>query len=117
LTPIRHLQALPDLSRRERRDLAALLKSVLSAFDRVFNVPFPYVMAIHQRPTDGLDHHAYHLHVEFYTPMRSAGRLKYLAGSELGAGVFINDTLPEESAARLRACVLEAERSEELVHG
>jgi UDPglucose--hexose-1-phosphate uridylyltransferase len=29
-------------------------------------------------------------------------RLKYLAGSELGAGVFTADTLPEEKAAELR---------------
>jgi galactose-1-phosphate uridylyltransferase len=29
-----------------------------------------------------------------------------LAGSELGAGVFINDTLPEQTAAALRAVPL-----------
>jgi UDPglucose--hexose-1-phosphate uridylyltransferase len=28
--------------------------------------------------------------------------LKYLAGSETGAGMFINDTLPEEKARELR---------------
>ncbi len=47
----------------------------------------------------------YHLHIEFYPPMRSATRLKYLAGSEAGAGMFINDTLAEEKAAELRAKV------------
>jgi UDPglucose--hexose-1-phosphate uridylyltransferase len=31
------------------------------------------------------------------------GRLKYLAGTELGAGVFTADTLPEDKAAELRA--------------
>jgi UDPglucose--hexose-1-phosphate uridylyltransferase len=30
------------------------------------------------------------------------GRLKYLAGSELGAGVFTADTLPEDTAAALQ---------------
>ena len=30
-------------------------------------------------------------------------RLKYLAGSELGAGVFTADTLPEEKARELQA--------------
>ena len=30
-------------------------------------------------------------------------RLKYLAGSEMGAGVFTADTLPEDKAAELRA--------------
>ena len=40
-----------------------------------------------------------HLHVEFYPPLRTAEKLKYLAGSEQGAGTFISDALPEESAA------------------
>ena len=30
-------------------------------------------------------------------------RLKYLAGSEIGAGVFTADTLPEQKADELRA--------------
>ena len=59
-------------------------------------------MAIHQRPTEGGDHDALHLHIEFYPPNRTATKLKYLAGSEAGAGAFINDTLPEETAATLR---------------
>jgi UDPglucose--hexose-1-phosphate uridylyltransferase len=39
----------------------------------------------------------------FYPAYRMPGRLKYLAGSELGAGTFTADTLPEEKAAELRA--------------
>jgi UDPglucose--hexose-1-phosphate uridylyltransferase len=31
------------------------------------------------------------------------GRLKYLAGSEAGAGVFTADTLPEDKARELQA--------------
>jgi UDPglucose--hexose-1-phosphate uridylyltransferase len=31
------------------------------------------------------------------------GRLKYLAGSEMGAGVFTADTLPEDTAQELQA--------------
>ncbi len=46
-----------------------------------------------------------HLHVEFYPPLRSAEKLKYLAGSEQGAGTFICDVLPEESAAALREAI------------
>jgi len=46
-----------------------------------------------------------HLHVEFYPPLRTAEKLKYLAGSEQGAGTFISDTLPEESAAKLREAI------------
>jgi UDPglucose--hexose-1-phosphate uridylyltransferase len=102
LSARRHIGALTELSRQERRDLASLLKSVLVAYDRLFDRPFPYVMALHQRPTDGRRHDHYHFHIEIYPPLRTAHKLKYLAGSEIGAGTFINDTLPEQKAAELR---------------
>jgi UDPglucose--hexose-1-phosphate uridylyltransferase len=99
----RHLQALTDLTRTEQKDLASILKSLLVAFDKLFAFSFPYMMVIHQRPVDNQDYDYYHFHIEFYPPLRTANKLKYLAGSETGAGVFINDTLPEEKAAELRA--------------
>jgi len=37
-------------------------------------------------------------------------KLKYLAGSETGAGMFINDTLAEEKAAELRSKVTPVEK-------
>ncbi len=101
----RHLQAFSNFSNAEERDLAAILKQILAAFDRLFDRSFPYIMAIHQRPSDGADHNHYHFHIEFYPPMRTATKLKYLAGSEAGAGMFINDTLPEIKAAELRDLV------------
>jgi UDPglucose--hexose-1-phosphate uridylyltransferase len=61
------------------------------------------MMVMHQRPTDGDDYGYYHFHIEFYPPHRTATKIKYLAGCESGAGTFINDTLPEEKAAELRA--------------
>jgi UDPglucose--hexose-1-phosphate uridylyltransferase len=102
LTPRRHVGWLHELDAGERRDLARLLGSLLRGYDRLFGFSLPYVMAVHQRPTDRADRDAYHLHLEFYPPNRTATKLKYLAGSEAGAGAFINDTLPEETAARLR---------------
>ncbi len=98
----RHVQALTDLTLREQRDLAGILKQVLAAYDRLFDVSFPYIMAMHGRPSDGLNYEHYHFHIEFYPPMRTAAKMKYLAGSEAGAGMFINDTLPEEKAAELK---------------
>lgn len=101
----RHVQALSEFSPAEERDLATILKQVLAAFDRLFDRPFPYIMAIHQRPSDGSSYDHYHFHIEFYPPMRTATKLKYLAGSEAGAGMFINDTLPEVKALELRNLV------------
>jgi UDPglucose--hexose-1-phosphate uridylyltransferase len=102
LMPRRHVGWLWELSGDEALGLARMLKAVLAKYDALFGFPLPYIMAVHQRPTDGGDHDAYHLHVEFYPPNRTERKLKFLAGSEAGAGAFINDTLPEETAERLR---------------
>jgi UDPglucose--hexose-1-phosphate uridylyltransferase len=103
VAPCRPVPSIAGLEATERREFARALKTVLLKFDRLWDRPFPYVMVIHQAPTDGLPHAEAHLHIEFYPAYRMQGRLKYLAGSELGAGVFTADTLPEEKAAELRA--------------
>ena len=103
VAPKRPVGALPGLTETERKDIARALKVVLLKFDGLWSHPFPYVMILHQAPTDGAEHPQSHLHFEFYPPFRMPGRLKYLAGSELGAGVFTADTLPEEKASELQA--------------
>jgi len=102
ITATRHLQDLTQMTSNEQADLALILKQILVAFDRLFNVSFPYMMVLHQQPSDGGIYDFYHFHIEFYPPMRTATKLKFLAGSESGAGMFINDTLAEEKAAELR---------------
>jgi UDPglucose--hexose-1-phosphate uridylyltransferase len=102
LSPRRHLGWLHELSADEVDDLARLLKTVLMKYDALFGFSLPYMMGIHQRPTDGGDHDGYHLHVEFLPPNRTADKLKYLAGSETSAGAWITDTVPEETAIQLR---------------
>ena len=104
----RHVGWLHELDAGERRGLASLLRSLIQGYDRLFDFSLPYIMAVHQRPTDVTDRDDYHLHLEFYPPNRTATKLKYLAGSEAGAGAFINDTLPEETAPQLRAAIDEA---------
>jgi UDPglucose--hexose-1-phosphate uridylyltransferase len=77
------------------------MQRITRTYDRLFDLPMPYMMSMHQAPAE-VSPQA-HLHVEFYPILRDRGRLKFLAGSESGAGVFINDTLAEESADRLRS--------------
>jgi UDPglucose--hexose-1-phosphate uridylyltransferase len=102
----RHVQSLEDFTLDEQQDFAAMLKAILVAYDRLFSISFPYIMAMHQRPCDGGLYEYYHFHVEFYPPLRTATKLKYLAGSETGAGMFINDTLPEAKAQELRSKIV-----------
>ena len=78
-----------------------------------FAARFPY--EVHLAPArhapslldlDGAGHEPVsHLHLEFTPLHRTADKLKYLAGSELGAGAFINDVAPEDAAGRLREAV------------
>ncbi|HEY4452067.1 MAG TPA: hypothetical protein VGN13_10805 [Solirubrobacteraceae bacterium] len=110
-----HRASLAACSAEELRLLAEGLQAVVRGFDALFGRPFPYVMAVHQAPTvagpaPGAAPLAGggHLHVEFYPPLRTAEKLKYLAGSEQGAGTFIADMLPEEAAAELREAIARA---------
>ena len=102
LAPKRHQATMLDWSAEDAEDLALVLKGLLRKYDALFEKPFPYIMVCHQAPTDGAPHPEYHLHFEFYPPLRTAQKLKYLAGCESGAGNFIMDKLAEESAAELR---------------
>jgi UDPglucose--hexose-1-phosphate uridylyltransferase len=101
--PNRHAEALTDFSNDELRDLGIVFKQTISAFDKLFDRSFPYIMVMHGRPSDGENYYFFDFHIEFYPPLRTASKLKFLAGSEAGAGMFINDTLPEEKAAELRS--------------
>ena len=95
-----HLAALPP---RELRDFADVLRRTVIRFDNLWRMPFPYVMVLHQAPTDGGDYAGFHFHIEFHPPLRRPNLLKYLAGPEIGGGNFLSDTSPEEKAAELRA--------------
>jgi UDPglucose--hexose-1-phosphate uridylyltransferase len=102
LAPKKHLSCLAEFTPEDRKDLALVLKGLLLKYDGLFNFSFPYLMVIHQAPTDGGEYPHYHLHFEFYPPHRTEKKLKYLAGCEAGAGSYINDTMAEEKAAELR---------------
>ncbi len=101
----RHTGSLSTMNREERLGLARVIKCVTGAYDDLFGFPFPYMMCMHQDPSDGDEYPYYHYHIEFYPPMRDMDKLKYNASSETGAWATINDTRPEEKAVELRAKV------------
>jgi UDPglucose--hexose-1-phosphate uridylyltransferase len=97
-----HREAIIDFDATEQRLFARVLQKVLLKYNNLWQRSLPYIMVMHQRPTDGTAYPHYHFHVEFYPPYRTPEKLKYLAGSEAGAGAFINDTHAEEKARILR---------------
>jgi UDPglucose--hexose-1-phosphate uridylyltransferase len=94
--------SLADLNTAELRDVAAVLRETLIRLDNLWRMSFPYVMVLHQAPTDKA-YPGFHFHIEIHPPLRKPGLLKYLAGPEIGGGNFLNDTAPEKKAAELQA--------------
>lgn len=106
IVPKRRAQYLSDLDQEELKDFAHVLKTVLLKFDHLWSRPFPYLMTMNQAPVKGKHEYA-HLFFQLTPPYRSKDRLKFLAGTELGAGIFVNDSLPEEKAKELQAVKVE----------
>ncbi|MQA06268.1 MAG: galactose-1-phosphate uridylyltransferase [Streptosporangiales bacterium] len=104
LYPRRQVSDLPALSDEERDDLSRLYLTVLRSLDRLYDQPLPYIAAWHQAPVRTGRELSY-LHLQVFSIKRAPGKLKYLAGSESGMGVFVNDVTPEAGAARLRELV------------
>ncbi len=109
--------SLADLADDELDGLAAVLKDVLVRFDNLWQMPFPYVMALHQAPTDGSDASGFHFHIQFHPPLRKPNLLKYLAGPEVGGGSFLSDTSPEDKARELQSVSTSHYRGGERVSG
>jgi UDPglucose--hexose-1-phosphate uridylyltransferase len=98
----RHLGAMNDLTDSERELLADILQQVTTRYDKLFEVPFPYSMGFHQRPTDGKPHLEWHMHAHYYPPLlRSATVRKFMVGYEM-LGTPQRDITPEIAAGQLR---------------
>ncbi|MGC0376789.1 galactose-1-phosphate uridylyltransferase [Streptomyces sp. SAI-229] len=111
LYPRRRVPDLLGLDEAARTEFPQVYLELLKRFDRIFGEgepPTPYIAAWHQAPFgaleefDGVTRDDFALHLELFTIRRTSGKLKFLAGSESGMNVFINDVPPERAAERLR---------------
>ncbi|GGV50172.1 galactose-1-phosphate uridylyltransferase [Streptomyces griseoflavus] len=111
LYPRRRVPDLLGLEEAGRAEFPRVYLELLRRFDRIFGEgepPTPYIAAWHQAPFggleefDGVTRDDFALHLELFTIRRTSGKLKFLAGSESGMNVFINDVPPERAAERLR---------------
>lgn len=104
LLPRSPVARLAELGEPDRAQLATLLGELLSAYDRLFGVPFPYSFGWHGAP--GADPAAHwQLHAHILPPLlRSATVRKFMVGYEMLAEAQ-RDMTPEAAAERLRAVV------------
>jgi UDPglucose--hexose-1-phosphate uridylyltransferase len=97
------IRRMPDASNEDRDALAALLSTVLRAYDKVFSVSFPYTMGWHGAPFMADDNAHWQLHAHVYPPLlRSASVKKFMVGYEMLAEPQ-RDVTAESAAAMLRS--------------
>jgi UDPglucose--hexose-1-phosphate uridylyltransferase len=105
LLPTERVATVEALNHGQRDGLAAILQQVTSAYNRVFDTPFPYSMGLHPAPFDGESHIEWLLHAHFYPPLlRSATVRKFMVGFEL-LGSPQRDITPESAAETLRSAI------------
>jgi UDPglucose--hexose-1-phosphate uridylyltransferase len=95
IVPRHHQAAFTDLQRSDMDDLAIALQGVLGRLDRCLDTP-PYNLALHTQPVNSSRPDDFHWHIQI------SPRLTIAAGFEMGTGVYINVTSPEEAARFLR---------------
>lgn len=103
LAPTSHIVDLPSMPDDSRHALAEVLSDALVRLDQLFGTPMPYMLWVHQRPTDGNDWPAAHLHVHVAPVLRQEGVLRFTAAGELGSGVWFDPVVPEAAALVLRS--------------
>jgi UDPglucose--hexose-1-phosphate uridylyltransferase len=102
ILPRQPVQTIDGLDDGQRRGLADILKRLLTRYDNLFAVSFPYSMGFHEAPADGQPHPEWRWHGHIYPPLlRSATVRKFMVGYEL-LGMPQRDIPPEQAAQRLR---------------
>jgi UDPglucose--hexose-1-phosphate uridylyltransferase len=102
LLPKRNVPRMDKLFEKEKTALAAILKILLTKYDNIFKMSFPYSMGWHNAPSNlDLNSH-WQLHAHFYPPLlRSATVKKFMVGYEMLSEAQ-RDISAEESAAKLK---------------
>jgi UDPglucose--hexose-1-phosphate uridylyltransferase len=91
---------LPDLTDIERTSLADILKRLLTRYDNLFEVSFPYSMGWHGAPYNDQENHHWQLHAHFYPPLLRSGSVKkFMVGYEM-LGEAQRDLTSEQAADR-----------------
>ena len=102
ILPKRHMSSIDEMTEKEKKDLAEIMKAAGIRYDNLFKTNFPYSMGIHQKPTDGKAHDGWHFHFHYLPPLlRSATVKKFMVGYELLA-MPQRDITAEQAAAKLR---------------
>ncbi len=95
IIPLKHNATFGSISETDCRKMAGILKLTLESLAKNLSRP-DYNLLIRTAPIKDTGEDYYHWHIQILP------RLTTPAGFELGSGIFINTTFPEQTAAFLR---------------
>ncbi|TCP24538.1 UDPglucose--hexose-1-phosphate uridylyltransferase [Scopulibacillus darangshiensis] len=103
--------AITEFTDEEKQALGDMLQQIVGGMDCIYDRLFPYMMTMHQRPSNSGDVSDYYrFHIEFYPPLRDKNKIKYNASSETGGWAAANPTRVEETANMLRKAMKKFEQ-------
>lgn len=102
IAPVRRVADLPSLDDERRTALSHTMAATLTAFDRLFDDPAPYMMWINQAPRTADQWPAAWLNIELVSPWRANGVPRYIAAVEVASGEYFNPVDPADVARRMR---------------
>ena len=106
IMPKQHIKCFTDVDQKLLQGFVFVLQNVLRRMKVCLNNP-PYNYTLHTAPSGTEKDHTFHWHLEIMP------RLTIAAGFEMGTGIYINVTAPEDAAKHLRAANPDAESKEE----
>jgi len=86
------------------------IQLMVRTYDNLYGFELPFMMSLHQEPTDGGDHRSFRFYVKFTPLHRAPDNIKYCATTETAANAHCNPSYPEERAEELRAALQRAEQ-------
>ncbi|WP_417368684.1 UDP-glucose--hexose-1-phosphate uridylyltransferase [Gelidibacter japonicus] len=105
IAPKKNYKDISQLSDGESLAFAEAISKITKAYDKLFQISFPYSSGIHQAPTNGASNEHWHWHMSFYPPLlRSATVKKFMVGYEM-FGSPQRDITAEQAVERLKALI------------
>ncbi|HUV19496.1 MAG TPA: DUF4931 domain-containing protein [Ilumatobacteraceae bacterium] len=103
ISPDAQVSDLASLHDDARTALASVLVDTFTRLDALYDRALPYMMWLHQRPTDGGDWSQAWFNIDIVSPWRAAGIQRFIAAAEVATGEYFNPVVPEDLAAALRS--------------
>jgi UDPglucose--hexose-1-phosphate uridylyltransferase len=95
IIPKEHQASFGLITQNDSKEFAHILKTVLAKLHRGLRKP-DFNFIVHTAPVKDEQEDFYHWHLQIFP------RLTTRAGFEMGSGIYINTTMPEETAAFMR---------------